>query len=888
MKKLGLLLTLTLLRVFLFAQSLPTVTTNAVTSISQIRATGGGNVTSNGGATITNRGIVWSTTQNPTITLTTKTSRGKGPNVDGLGDVVDYLTPLQPTTTYYVRAYATNSVGTAYGNQVTFTTSSFVSGRKYYISSSTGNNNNNGTSPSTPWQTMHVLFTKNTGNNATFQPGDTVCFKRGEVFSEGSYDSYSMVYWDNRPNTGSDSANFPQYFTASSGTKDHPIVITNYGDTTLPLPNVYFRDATYPAGHNTPHNVWHFAGVSWVVIDGIQFNDTRFPYTDKSNPAYTTAPIIWGEINNSKVYYNGSNVTSTGCPVQGAGCDTVLGSNSNVNNRKSMISNCTIKNCYFSNNTYGIGGVYCDGCVITKNSFINLKSSVDTIGTYDIMSGPIDGLSGMNMEISHNYFKSYWGKSGRVSSCQGMGGVALDMFSLKNSKIVYNTFIDGRHVFEIGNLDRYDSLAGSIYDTFAFNKVIGNHQYGYIHGSAGDPFQGNNHNLYIWNNVMIENNNSRMSGPRYGDDIYGDGINFSQFWFFKNKNLSTNYNTQKATFSSSSFNVTLLATNGVYQNSRVYGPEQSTIFPYCCTPVQPTTVPVVTNAPPFAGNVVTLDIKPNSSGSNVDFTFYPPLSALGTTWSQPNNPSASGVGNAWDNTNLNSRMAMQYSSDQMQWGMGYDTLIDMRNNIFYNTTGLQMLYGPAKPRYKHSNNIYYMRGGYSYTAPNGFSKTNLTRLGGDGGVQDATLGTKDRIMTTAIFKDTTSALPENWDLHLISDTSYAVSNGSAIAGFTKDFGGNTLTVPMNIGLYKYTSATPKLTLVSSTNVTCITATNGSFTVTANGGTAPYTYKVNNSAYTTTTTYSNLAPGTYMVTVKDAKGLTSTLNVTIKSSSVACP
>jgi hypothetical protein len=79
-----------------------------------------------------------------------------------------------------------------------------------------------------------------------------------------------------------------------------------------------------------------------------------------------------------------------------------------------------------------------------------------------------------------------------------------------------------------------------------------------------------------------------------------------------------------------------------------------------------------------------------------------------------------------------------------------------------------------------------------------------------------------------------------------------------------------------------------LVLSSSTNVTCKTGNNGSFTISASGGTAPYTYKVNNSAYTSTTTYSNLAPATYTVTVKDAKGLLSTLNVTIKSSSVTCP
>jgi VCBS repeat-containing protein len=92
---------------------------------------------------------------------------------------------------------------------------------------------------------------------------------------------------------------------------------------------------------------------------------------------------------------------------------------------------------------------------------------------------------------------------------------------------------------------------------------------------------------------------------------------------------------------------------------------------------------------------------------------------------------------------------------------------------------------------------------------------------------------------------------------------------------------------MDIGLYKY-SAKPNVILVSSTNVTCKTATNGSFTISANGGTAPYTYRVNNSSYTTTTTYNNLAPSTYTVTVKDSKGLLSTLNVTIKSSSVTCP
>jgi uncharacterized protein (TIGR02145 family) len=63
------------------------------------------------------RGVVWSTNPNPDISLSTKTLNGPG-----FGTFTDNLTRLVPNTTYYVRAYATNSAGTAYGNQVVFKT----------------------------------------------------------------------------------------------------------------------------------------------------------------------------------------------------------------------------------------------------------------------------------------------------------------------------------------------------------------------------------------------------------------------------------------------------------------------------------------------------------------------------------------------------------------------------------------------------------------------------------------------------------------------------------------------------------------------------------------------------------------------------------------------
>ena len=97
---------------------LPVLTTTAVSSITDNTAVSGGNITSDGGAAITSRGVCWNTSPNPTIALTTKTSNGSG-----TGNYSSNLTGLSANTTYYVRAYATNSVGTAYGAELSFTTS---------------------------------------------------------------------------------------------------------------------------------------------------------------------------------------------------------------------------------------------------------------------------------------------------------------------------------------------------------------------------------------------------------------------------------------------------------------------------------------------------------------------------------------------------------------------------------------------------------------------------------------------------------------------------------------------------------------------------------------------------------------------------------------------
>jgi uncharacterized protein (TIGR02145 family) len=102
--------------------NLATLTTLPIGNITNSTAISGGNITNNGGTAVTQRGIVWSTSPSPT-TANNSTNDGSG-----TGNFTSNLTGLTANTTYYVRAYAINSAGTAYGNQVSFTTTTGGSG----------------------------------------------------------------------------------------------------------------------------------------------------------------------------------------------------------------------------------------------------------------------------------------------------------------------------------------------------------------------------------------------------------------------------------------------------------------------------------------------------------------------------------------------------------------------------------------------------------------------------------------------------------------------------------------------------------------------------------------------------------------------------------------
>ena len=100
--------------------SFPNISTTSISGLTDSTVSSGGFIGEDGGATITARGVCWETVANPSI------NKFKTSNGTGIGTFVSSVTGLISNTTYYIRAFATNSAGTAYGADIKFTTTSAV------------------------------------------------------------------------------------------------------------------------------------------------------------------------------------------------------------------------------------------------------------------------------------------------------------------------------------------------------------------------------------------------------------------------------------------------------------------------------------------------------------------------------------------------------------------------------------------------------------------------------------------------------------------------------------------------------------------------------------------------------------------------------------------
>ena len=161
--------------------TVPEVTTSVVSDITSNSATCGGNVSNDGGETVTAFGVCWSTTHDP-IVSDSHTTDGTG-----TGYYTSSISGLSANTTYYVRAYATNSIGTAYGEEMEFVTT---------------------TEPGAG------AFDQNGASNAVFTvaSGRTVHFSKGNLQYQASTDTWRFAenQWDH---IGDDNANISSTYS---------------------------------------------------------------------------------------------------------------------------------------------------------------------------------------------------------------------------------------------------------------------------------------------------------------------------------------------------------------------------------------------------------------------------------------------------------------------------------------------------------------------------------------------------------------------------------------------------------------------------------------------------------------------------------------------------
>ena len=267
--------------------TLPGVTTTIISSITINSAISGGVITSNGGENITAKGVIWSTSQNPTIELSTKTVDGTGTD-----SFTSSITSLSSNTTYYVRAYATNNVGTSYGNEVTFTTSIDVTTGlvAYYPFSGNANDASGNTNHGTVLGNVTLATDRFGNSNKAYSfPGNPNsyidCGNNPTIQVRGALTLSAWIYMDGgslnpRILQYSGSGNSGGYTAFVDGTSNSSRILhaTNYNDD---------RSGTgfccgSAQGFSVPALSWHYfvyttsaTGLAKMYINGILVGETQ-------------------------------------------------------------------------------------------------------------------------------------------------------------------------------------------------------------------------------------------------------------------------------------------------------------------------------------------------------------------------------------------------------------------------------------------------------------------------------------------------------------------------------------------------------------------------------------------------------------------------------------
>jgi hypothetical protein len=717
--------------------------------------------------------------------------------------------------------------------------------RKFYFSSTTGNDNYTvaqAQSQATPWRSLRKL--QNFGNSGFSAAGDTFAFRSGEVFSNGRDEFGSLKWWSING------------FRCPSGTAQNPIVFTSYG--TGAKPNFLFPTPSITIGRN--RIVMAFDGVSYIVLDGLQFSDYRFPVNDKVSTALTSMGILLGEDGPaSKTNYS------------------------------------VIKNCAFNN----IGsGISMSGNFnrIENNVFTNFKNYGDTSGNTDVGAIPIILMSGRYNRVINNYIQGGWAYTAASASGAGLNGVGLEIMNdFDSSFIGYNTIIDCAGGMEIGNNTGLNTI-GANEDTIAYNRFINNGVLCYA--ATSGTFSSNASKIRIWNNVYVENGNSRFSGPSFGQDVFSDGqafVNFPSWPGFPRNSSNTNFGgfriLQYPIDSGDTSDTLYDSRNNVFwmtnRNQAIYGPERvrnkhvNNIYHLVGQAVLGGVLNIGNQLEIISPTQIFVDTiaqNPAQWNFNIDYRSL--------AWN---------FGRSVGLTHDFFKNPMQGNPDVGLHELQISPLRIQTNSTpiacFGDSTIIQIFASGGVPPYSGTGNFTRNAGTYSFT------------------VMDS-IGQSQSISVTL----TQPAMPLNGALSAGAISSYGGTTTIQVTGVSGgippyrfalnngNFQSSNLFTGVAAGDHRVRIVDSlgctleraiaikqpvKILVLSYTNNTCRWVWDGSITVGAIGGTAPYLYRINNFGYNRNNVFVRLGPGTYTVQVADATGATSATTVTILASTIIC-
>ncbi len=365
---------------------LATVTTSNVTSISETSATGGGNVSNDGGLAVTAKGLCWSKNQNPLI------SDSRTIDGTGTGSFTSSITGLTTGSTYYFRAYATNSKGTAYGNQVILTLSSaslpVVSTSSVYSITSSGaigggNVQSDGGAPVTArgmcWNiTQNPTIADNKTSDGTglgsftstisgLNPGKTYYLRAYATNSAGSgYGNQVIITTQAVPPTITTTqiSNITESSMLSGGS------ITNDGGAEITSRGVCWNTSQSPTINDNKTNdgsgassftsnitgltsdVTYYIRAYAINSMGVSYGQQISAKTIKVTPTLTTSQV---EISSETLVITGGNISSDGgYPVTQRGVCWSVNSQPTINDKRTNDGN---GNGVFTSNISGISSL---------------------------------------------------------------------------------------------------------------------------------------------------------------------------------------------------------------------------------------------------------------------------------------------------------------------------------------------------------------------------------------------------------------------------------------------------------------------------------------------------------------------------------------------------